>query len=124
MTALVILILSSEPIIYPRNKHLSCSEQGEATIQVLSTYYDQTPTRDQGWYTKEGKLVYAFFCEWDGTKNIQRKQQLLIINIIIPNEVLLLLLFPTYSHLQELNEKIEQPVGIHRWPSPKSGKNF
>jgi len=63
MTLLIVLILSSEPLVYPLNQHLSCSAQGEAAIQVLSTYYEQTPTRDQGWYTKEGKLVYAYFCK-------------------------------------------------------------
>ena len=63
MKYLVILILSANPIILPFNNSLSCFEQGQAYIEKISTYYYKSLTKDQGWYTKKGKLVYGFYCD-------------------------------------------------------------
>ena len=63
MEYLVILILSTNPIILPFDPFLSCSQQGQAYIETIATYYDQTDTINQGWYTEKGKLVYGFYCD-------------------------------------------------------------
>ena len=63
MKFLVILILSAEPIILPFNNSFTCSEQGQAYIETIATYYEQTDTINQGWYTVNGKLVYGFYCD-------------------------------------------------------------
>tara|TARA_R110002096_G_scaffold56135_1_gene143640 strand:+ start:290 stop:481 length:192 start_codon:yes stop_codon:yes gene_type:complete len=63
MKFLVILILAAEPIILPFNNSLTCSQQGQAYIETIAKYYDQTDTLNQGWYTEKGKLVYGFYCE-------------------------------------------------------------
>ena len=63
MKYLVILILSANPIILPFNNSLSCFEQGQAYIEKISTYYYKSLTKDQGWYTEKGKLVYGFYCD-------------------------------------------------------------
>ena len=62
MKFLVILILAAEPIILPFNNALTCFEQGQAYIETIATYYEQTDTINQGWYTANGKLVYGFYC--------------------------------------------------------------
>ena len=63
MKFLVILILAAEPIILPFNNALTCSEQGQAYIETIATYHEQTDNSNQGWYTKKGKLVYGFYCD-------------------------------------------------------------
>ena len=63
MKYLVILILSANPIILPFNNSLTCFEQGQAYIEKISTYYYKSLTKDQGWYTEKGKLVYGFYCD-------------------------------------------------------------
>ena len=63
MKQLVILILLSNPIVLPFEEGLTCSQQGDAYIEKIATYIDQTETRDQGWYTPEGKLVYGYYCD-------------------------------------------------------------
>ena len=63
MKFLVILILAADPIILPFNNALTCFEQGQAYIEKTFNYYYQTDTKDQGWYTTNGKLVYGFYCD-------------------------------------------------------------
>ena len=63
MKFLVILILAAEPIILPLNNTLTCFEQGQAYIETIATYYEQTDNINQGWYTQNGKLVYGFYCD-------------------------------------------------------------
>ena len=63
MKQLVILILLSNPVVLPLEEGLTCSQQGDAYIEKIATYVDQTETRDQGWYTAEGKLDYGYYCE-------------------------------------------------------------
>ena len=61
MKYIVILLLAKAPIYLPFDTTLRCAEQGEEIIEVIATYYG--PGSDQGWYTKEGKLIYGFYCE-------------------------------------------------------------
>ena len=63
MKQLVILILLSNPVVLPFEEGLTCSQQGDAYIEKIATYSDHTDTRDQGWYTPEGKLVYGYYCD-------------------------------------------------------------
>ena len=65
MKYVIILILLTEPVVLPFTPGLSCSDQGEAWIEANATYYEDQESRptDQGWYTPEGKLVYAYYCD-------------------------------------------------------------
>jgi len=63
MKFLIILILSANPIVLPFNNSLTCFEQGQAYVEKIATYYEQTDTINQGWYTTKGKLVYGFYCD-------------------------------------------------------------
>ena len=55
------LLLANDPIHVPFDTTISCGEQGKEIIETIATYYG--PGSDQGWYTKEGKLIYGFYCE-------------------------------------------------------------
>ena len=61
MKFIVLLLLAGEPIYLPFDSTLSCGEQGEEIIETVATYHGPGPK--QGWYTKEGKLVFGFYCE-------------------------------------------------------------
>ena len=61
MKLIVLLLLASEPLYFPFDSTLSCGEQGEEIIEAIATY--QGPGPDQGWYTKDNKLVYGFYCK-------------------------------------------------------------
>ena len=61
MKYIIILLLATNPLYFPFDTTLSCSEQGEEIIETIATYHG--PGSDQGWYTKEGKLIYGFYCE-------------------------------------------------------------
>ena len=61
MKYIILLLLASDPIYVPFNTTVSCAEQGEMVIEAIATYYGPGP--NQGWYTKEGKLLYGFYCE-------------------------------------------------------------
>ena len=61
MKFIILLVLASEPLYFPFDTTLSCGEQGEEIMESIATYNGPGP--EQGWYTKEGKLVYAFYCE-------------------------------------------------------------
>ena len=61
MKYIILLLLASDPLYFPFDKNLTCAEQGEVVIETIATYYG--PGSDQGWYTKEGKLIYGFYCE-------------------------------------------------------------
>ena len=61
MRFIILLVLASEPLYFPFDSTLSCSEQGEEIIEAMATYHG--PGTNQGWYTKEGKLVYGFYCK-------------------------------------------------------------
>ena len=61
MKYIVILLLAKAPIHVPFDTTLDCYEQGKEVIETIATY--QGPGPDQGWYTKEGKLIFGFYCE-------------------------------------------------------------
>jgi len=61
MKFIILLVLASEPLYFPFDSTLSCGEQGEEIMESIATYHGPGPK--QGWYTKEGKLVYGFYCE-------------------------------------------------------------
>ena len=61
MKYIILLLLASNPIYIPFDTTMGCSEQGEEIIEAIATYYG--PGSDQGWYTKEGNLIYGFYCE-------------------------------------------------------------
>ena len=61
MKFIVLLLLASEPLYFPFDKTLSCYDQGIEIMESIATYHGPGPK--QGWYTKKGELVYAFYCE-------------------------------------------------------------
>ena len=61
MKYIILLLLASDPIYIPFDSTLSCQEQGEAVIESIATYHGSGT--NQGWYTKENKLIYGFYCE-------------------------------------------------------------
>ena len=61
MKLIVLLLLASTPLYFPFDTTLSCGEQGEEIMESIATY--EGPGPKQGWYTKEGKLVYGFYCK-------------------------------------------------------------
>ena len=63
MKYLIILLLSSEPIYIPFNELLSGAEQGNEAIEIIGEYHPAEGKRSQGWYTKDTKLIYGFYCE-------------------------------------------------------------
>ena len=61
MKLIVLLLLASEPLYFPFDTTLDCYDQGMEIMEYIATY--QGPGINQGWYTKEDKLIYAFYCE-------------------------------------------------------------
>ena len=61
MKLIVLLLLASEPLYFPFDTTLSCSEQGEEIIETIATYHGPGPK--QGWYTDNGALIYGFYCK-------------------------------------------------------------
>ena len=61
MKFIIILLLAQDPLYFPFDTTLSCGDQGEEIIETIATYHGPGP--EQGWYTKEGKLVFGFYCE-------------------------------------------------------------
>ena len=45
----------------PFENKLTCVEQGSMWLEI-NTKHQATGDKDQGLYTKQGKLVYGFFC--------------------------------------------------------------
>ena len=61
MKYIIVLLLATDPLYFPFDKTLTCIEQGEEIVEAIAAY--QGPGPKQGWYTKKGELVYAFYCE-------------------------------------------------------------
>ena len=61
MKYVIILLLASNSIYIPFDTTTSCGEQGEEIIETIATYHGPGP--EQGWYTKEGKLIFGFYCK-------------------------------------------------------------
>ena len=57
----LIIILSIGFIEMPFEPKLSCVEQGSMWLNAIYEYQD-SGSEGQGLYTKQGKLVYGFFC--------------------------------------------------------------
>ena len=57
----LIIILSIGFIEMPFENKLSCVEQGSMWLEINSKHR-ATGDKNQGLYTKQGKLVYGFFC--------------------------------------------------------------
>ena len=61
MKFIILLLLASEPLYFPFDDTINCYDQGMEVMEAIATY--QGPGSSQGWYTKDGKLVYGFYCE-------------------------------------------------------------
>ena len=61
MKYVIILLLANDPIHVPFDTTISCGEQGKEIIETIATY--QGPGPEEGWYTKEGRLIFGFYCE-------------------------------------------------------------
>ena len=59
----LIIILSIGFIKMPFESKLSCVEQGSMWLDMIAIYeYQDSGSEGQGLYTKQGKLVYGFYC--------------------------------------------------------------
>ena len=63
MKYVIILLLASNSIYIPFDTTISCGEQGEEIIETIATYHNETKNKSQGWYTKNGDLIFGFYCE-------------------------------------------------------------
>ena len=63
MKYVIILLLAKDPIYVPLDKTSHCFEQGEEVIEAIATYHNETKNKSQGWYTKNGDLIFGFYCE-------------------------------------------------------------
>ena len=61
MKFIILLLLVGGPLYFPFDNTLDCYEQGREIIESIATYHGPGPK--QGWYTKKGELVYAFYCD-------------------------------------------------------------
>ena len=57
----LIIILSIGFIEMPFENKLTCMEQGSMWLEMNSTH-QASGGKNQGLYTKQGKLVYGFYC--------------------------------------------------------------
>jgi len=57
----LIIILSVGFLEMPFENKLTCSEQGYMWLDMNSTH-QETGSERQGLYTRDGKLVYGFYC--------------------------------------------------------------
>ena len=57
----LIIILSVVFLEMPYENKLSCMEQGSMWLEMHTTH-QATGGKNQGLYTKQGKLVYGFYC--------------------------------------------------------------
>ena len=57
----LIIILSVGFLEMPFENKLSCVEQGSMWLDMHTTH-QESGSKDQGLYTKQGKLVYGFYC--------------------------------------------------------------
>ena len=61
MKFIIILLLAQDPLYFPFDTTSDCYDQGNEIMESIATYHG--PGIDQGWYTKEGKLIYGFYCK-------------------------------------------------------------
>jgi hypothetical protein len=60
MKFIIILLLVGEPLYFPFDNTIDCFDQGMEVMESIATY--QGPGINQGWYTKQGTLIYGFYC--------------------------------------------------------------
>ena len=58
----LIIILSVGFLEFPIESKLTCVEQGSMWLEMHTTHQVPPQPKDQGLYTKQGKLVYGFMC--------------------------------------------------------------
>ena len=63
MKYIIVLLLATDPLYFPFDTTLNCAEQGEEIIEAIATYHNETKNKSQGWYTKNGDLIFGFYCE-------------------------------------------------------------
>ena len=61
MKYVILLLIMDGPLYFPFDNKLDCYEQGHKIMTSLATYHGPGP--EQGWYTKDNKLVYGFYCK-------------------------------------------------------------
>ena len=61
MKFIILLVFASGPLYFPFDTTLDCHDQGMEIMESITTYHGPGP--NQGLYTKEGKLVYGFYCK-------------------------------------------------------------
>ena len=61
MKFVILLLLASDPLYFPFDETMDCFDQGYQVLESVATYHGPGPK--QGWYTDQGTLVYAFYCE-------------------------------------------------------------
>ncbi len=44
-------------------EYKDCHDSGMLIIEEIAQYYNQTKDINQGYYTKDGKLVVGFYCK-------------------------------------------------------------
>jgi hypothetical protein len=44
-------------------EHENCFDSGMSIIETIAEYHTQTKDKNQGYYTKDGKLVVGHYCQ-------------------------------------------------------------
>ena len=62
---LLLSVAGLEEIIIKKHVNIRCSDAGDAWIDVNSVYKDDVSgdRKKQGNYTKDGKLVWGYYCK-------------------------------------------------------------
>ncbi len=65
MSILVVVLLGIklEYGYYPMGEYENCFDSGMSIIETIAQYRIQTKDKNQGYYTKDGKLVVGHYCK-------------------------------------------------------------
>ena len=65
MSILVVILLSVnlEYTYYPMGEYDNCFDSGMLIIEEIAQHHTQTKDKNQGYYTKDGKLVVGHYCK-------------------------------------------------------------
>jgi len=65
MSILVVILLSVnlEYTYYPMGEYDNCFDSGMLIIEEIAQHHTQTKDKNQGYYTKDGKLVVGHYCQ-------------------------------------------------------------
>ena len=60
---IIIVLATGALITFTADKRTNpdCFSRGYEVLQKIATYHESGT--NQGWYTKENKLIYGFYCE-------------------------------------------------------------